>query len=108
MDISNGIRGALLSAALLLPATVGIGAHATASAGCTPEAKSAVRDALTVAQLACVMASAFDLGPEVMEACDIEQKFSPVVEQMLEQKRAAKRAAACGPQDAGKDARGDR
>ena len=86
-SVTNGIFGCVLLA----------GAHAV---GCGLIDSKTAKDALTIAQVACIIASQFDTGPEVMQACEVQEKMRPAVEDMLRQKRAAKRAAACAP-DAG-------
>lgn len=105
--MNNRLRSIVLSAMLLFPGVVGLGAVAH-SAACTPaeiqEAKTIGKDALTVAQLACIAASALDAEPAaVMTGCKIDQQFAPFVQQQLSQKAAAHRASACAPAaDAGK------
>lgn len=107
--MNQSIKSAMLVVAMFLPGTVAAGSAAAVQVGCTPEARSAVKDVLDAAQLACIVATQFTDQEEVMEACAIERRLSPLVEPLLAQKKAAKRAAACAPDagssDAGKDAK---
>jgi hypothetical protein len=71
-------------------------------ASCTLLTRDNAQKALRVADIACIIASAFTDSESVMNACQIERELRPIVEQLLAQKRAAQRASACGPQgDAG-------
>lgn len=108
---SENLKGTVMALAILLPGTVATGSGVASQAGCTPqEARSAVKDALTVTQLACIVASQFTDDESVMKACEIEDKLRPIVSELMGQKRAAAKAAACAPDagpeaDAGKDAK---
>jgi hypothetical protein len=103
--VNQIVRNVALAACLFLPAGVGVGSHVAAATGCSPaanqEAKDVTEEVLTASQLACIVASALTDAPALAEACKIDSKLIPALEPFLEQKRAAKRAAACAP-DAGK------
>lgn len=90
----KGIRGSVMKGIF------GCVLLASMHVGCGLIDAKTAKDALTIAQIACIIASQFDTGPEVMQACEVQEQMRPVVEDMLRQKRAAKRAATCA-QDAG-------
>ena len=106
MNVPAPIRTAVLALALLFPGIAITGSWISSEVGCTPhEAKSATKDALTIAQIACIMASPFfDSSADVMKACGILDEAKPAVDALLSQKRASR--GWCGPGDAGeKDAK---
>lgn len=64
--------------------------------------KNIEKDALTVADIACVFGSAL-VDPEALAlACGIEKRFVPILDQLIGQREAAKRAGVkWTPRDAG-------
>lgn len=62
--------------------------------GCAnpPPAKTVVQDVLTSAQIACVFLQALTNAPEVATACGIDSKMTPLVEQLIGQREAAKKS----------------
>lgn len=96
MNIMQSIRSLALVGALFFPGVAGIGSHVAASTGCTPQQvkdiKDVTKEVLSDAQLLCAFNSAFLDLPGLMEFCRIDSRFSPVIEALLEQKRAAFRA----------------
>ena len=65
--------------------------------GCSLLTRDNAQKALRAADIACILASALTDSDAVMQACAIERELRPVVDQLLAQKRAAQRAAACSP-----------
>lgn len=101
---SQAVRSVFVSLALSFPLLVGAGSWAGSQVGCTPEARHAVREALDLAQIACIFASQFTDEEAVMEACRIQRELRPLVTPLLSQKRAAQKAAACAPDAGAQDA----
>jgi len=97
--MNQQIKAVLFVVGATLPASVGVGSYAASVAGCSPaaqqEAKAVASDALTASQLACILATALTSAPEVAQACKIDMALLPVIEPLLDQKAAAKRAGAC-------------
>jgi hypothetical protein len=98
--MNQTIRSGLLVVGLLLPG-VGLVSHVASATGCSPaaqqEVKTVVDDVLTASQIACILATALTDANEVAVACKIDSKLVPLITPLLEQKAAAKRAAACAP-----------
>jgi len=99
--MNQSFRSGLIAIGLLFPGVVGLGSHAAYAMGCTPaqqqEVKVVTQDVLTASEIACILASEFTDAPAVVVACKIDQRLLPLVEPLVEQKKAAKRAAACAP-----------
>lgn len=108
MRFFDSMRGVGLALALFFPGIATTGTMAASEAGCTAQeardAKDVAKDALSAAQIACILASPFLDSEHVMEACGLLREHKSVLEQLLSQKAAAQRASACqSPKDAGPD-----
>lgn len=96
-------RSAVLGLALCFPAIAGTGAS-LAETGCThqqlQDAKDVTKAILTVADLLC-LAPFMDDVDAAMKACDLREDSRPLVDQLLAQKRAARKAGMDAARDAG-------
>lgn len=74
----------------------------------SPQGKMVEKDILRAADLVCVLEHAMFPVAEIESACAIEKTLEPAVLQLLAAHKAAsdrEHVAACGPVDAGKDAK---
>ena len=86
-------------------ASVLVACIAMTLSGCTPgaqaEAKTIVSEVLSVSAIACIFASQLTDSPAVMQACAIDSRFAPLVQQLIAQREGAKKAGVTWSADAG-------